>query len=886
MRPLRRLCFRIGALIGKRKLDAEMDDEMRMHLELRIEKNMAAGMSPREAYFAARRSFGGVEQIKERCRDQWGLRWLDELAQDVPFAARMLRKSPGFTAVAVLTLALGVGITSTTFSYLRATVLRPLPFVRPAGLVSFVGAQAPADLLDLKAQNEVFAKFAIMDFPSYSISEAGRPAERVSAFAVGGDFFSMMGVPPLLGRVFDAEEDQLGHNQVVVLSYQYWMRRFSGDPAIVGQSVRLDGDPVQVIGVMPERFTIPTIWGSRDIWRPLAMVTDIKGVREAGWLRAVARLRPSVSLSQAQANVDAIAERLGRDHPLTNAHRRFFLGRLGAATPGQERLFYLMITALSASVLLIACANLANLQLARSLRRSREYAVRTALGAPRFRLLRQMLTESLMLSLIGGVLGVMGTWCADKVLSKRLAEALEQLPFLMAADSQQSLFRLSIDARVLLFAFVSAVATGVIFGILPGWVASHVDVNASLKDSGNRATGSQSRHRLRQTLIVAELTLTLILLAGAGYFANGFRKLALRELGWRADHLLTARIVLPYNRYGDGDKCRAFYKRLNEELAAVPGVEGSALCDSLPVYGFYNVSEIAAEGAAPPVGGEAPGAYVNPVTQDYFEALGMKIRQGRIFAATDRYGAPGVAVISQTLAQLLWPNESPLGKRIGGAHPDNRYWLEVIGVVNEVNFSVDPYPRTHMQLYLPLAQTGGNYLYLAVRTSVAPETLAEPMRQAVSRVDPDLAIYQVSSAEQVAARSGDSDAILTSSLVFMAVSGLLLSALGLYGVIANAVAERTSEIGIRIALGAQLRDVVWLVLGQGVQLAVLGLAAGLAGAWALARILGAFMPGVIGQDPLVIAGCSFLLFGVTLLACWLPARRAARVNPVMALRAD
>ena len=882
MKLLRRIRFRLGVLYGKDKIDAEMDAEMRMHLELRTERNLAAGMSPDEAYFAARRAFGGVEQIKERCRDQRGWRWLDELAHDISYAARMLQKSPGFTAVAVFTLALGMGVNTSTFSFFNALVFRPLPFAGPEGLVQLFrtsphsfGPHAPADLVDIKAQNEVFAKFAIIDSPSFSLAVSGQPAERVSACAVSGDYFAMLGVPPLLGRVFGVAEDQPGRNQVVVLSYQYWMRRFAGDPGIIGRTLRLDGEPVTAIGVMPEQFDYPMLWGSQDLWKPLAMDAGVAKVREGYWLRAVARLKPGVTLAQAQANLNTIAGRLSHDYPLTNGQSGFYLASLIKSAFGPEQQFNWMIMGLAAAVLVIACANLANLQLARSSGRAREYAIRIALGASRLRLLRQMLTESLVLSLIGGVFGVLGAWCANQVLASQLAQIFEE-PTL----------RLSIDSRVLGFALFAALATGAIFGVGPAWLASHVDVNAGLKQAGRGVTGDRSRHRLRQALIVAELSLTLVLLAGAGYFVHGFHKLAQRELGWRMDHLLTARLALPSSRYGDVEKCRAFYDRLNEELAAVPGVQRSVICDILPVFGFYNTRGVVAEGETSPPAGQEIQAAVNTVTPGYFEALGMKIQQGRDFTTADRPGAPAVVIINRTLALQFWPNENPLGKRISGPDPAHRDWMEVVGVVNEVGFNLIPSPRTHLQIYRPIAQTGGNYFSVVARTSVAPESLVDALRQAVSRVDPDQAVYRVASAEQMLALGGADNDILTNSLLVMAVSGLLLSALGLYGVIANLVVERTSEIGIRVALGARLRNVVWLVLSQGVRLAALGVILGLAGAWALARLLGRFMPGILGQDPLVVVGCSLLLFCVTLLACWLPARRAAQVDPMEALRAE
>jgi|CZKI01.1.fsa_nt_gi putative ABC transport system permease protein len=875
MNWLRQLLFRLQLLFWRAKIETDLDDEIRIHLDMATEANIAAGMSPEEARYAAHRQFGGVAQIKEQYRDQRGVRWVDELARDIQFAARILRNSPGFTTVAVLTLALGISVTTTTFSYLDATMFRRLPYPQPDSLFYLPFPQAPADLVDVKIQNEVFTKFAIFGSPYFNVTVSGELPERVSGFTVSRDFFSIMGVPPLLGRFFNAEEDQPGRDDVIILSYQYWMRRFAGDPSIVGKPLRLDGGLVTVVGVMPEQFDCPRLWGSLDLWRPLAMPETVAKVRGNYYLRAIARLKPGVSSKQAQANLNAIAARLGHDYPLTKSRRRFFLFQVGTLGASYEQRFYWMLIALAGSVLIISCANLANLQLARCSRRAREYAVRIALGASRLRLLRQMLTESLMLSLFGGAFGVIGAHFADQILTSRLAKFFEQPDF-----------RLSMDARVLGLALITTVATSAIFGIVPAWLSSQVDVNAGLKQAGYRVTGDRSRHRLRQTLIVLELSLTLVLLAGAGYMILGIRLVTQRTFEWRMDHLITARVALPYNRYGDVGKCAAFYDHVNEELAAVPGVEQSVVCDSLPILGFYNTQPVVAERTNLPTAGEPPNAYVNPVTPGYFEALGMKMLKGRNFYAADRIGAPAVVIVDRTLAQQFWPNENALGKRIGGSDPLKRDWMEVVGVVDEVSFRLDPTPWTHLQIYRPIAQTGGNYFYVFAHTSVAPESLADALRRAVRRADPDQAVYRVASSEQIVAHNGDGNALLTNSLLFMAVSGLLLSSLGLYGVIANLVAERTAEIGIRIALGAKLRGVVWLVLSQGARLAAIGVLLGLSGAWALARVLGSLTPGHVSQYPQVVAECSLLLFTVALLACWLPARRAARVDPIQALRAE
>ena len=881
MNWLRQFAFRLQAIFHKGRIEAELSEEIRTHLEMATEANILAGMPPEEARAAALRQFGGVDQVQESYRDVRGFPWIEQLIQDLGYAARSLCKNPGFAATAILTLALGIGVNTTTFSFVNAVALRPLPFERPKGVVLIyhtslegggMGPHSPGDILDVKAQNEVFARFSIIDFPDYSISSPGQPAERVRAFAVDGDFFAMMGVPPLLGRVFGAAEAKPGHNEVVVLSYRFWRQRFAGDPAIVGRSLRLDGEDVQVVGVMPEQFDTSMVWGSQDIWRPLVLSPDVVKGRDGRWLQAFAQLKPGSTIANAQTNLNAIAVRLGREYPLTDAQSGFRLTPIGEVSVES---FAWIVIGLAAAVLLIACANLANLQLARNSGRAREYAIRIALGASRFRLLRQLLTESLALAMVSGAVGVLVAVGTNRILGRQIALLWEnEVPP-----------RLSIDVRVLGFALFAALAAGAFFGIAPAWFASRVDPNAGLKQSGRGMTGDRSRHRLRHALVVIELSLTLVLLSGSGYFMRGFSKAMQRDYGWRTDHLLSGRFALPGNKYGGVEKCSAFYSRLNEELASVPGVERSVTCDILPLGGFYNSRPVVEEGTTV-ASGQAPVADSNTTTPGYFDVLGVKILQGRDFTALDRSGSPAVIVINQTLAQKFWPNGNPLGKRIGGADPAKRDWMEVVGVVNDVSFPFDSNTAAHLQIYRPMAQTGGNYFSVVLRTSVAPDSVADALHRAVARVDPDLAVYQVASIDHSLESIRRWNNLLANGILAMAISGLLVSTLGLYGVISQLVVERTAEIGIRVALGAQLRDIALLILGQGVRLAATGLVLGIAGAFALARLLASFMPGILGQDPLVVAASSALLVSVALLACWIPARRAARVDPAETLRAE
>jgi len=880
MHRLRRFLFRLRSLFRKKAIEAELDEELRVHLEMAVEARVAAGLAPEEARLAARRELGGLDQIKEAYRDERGLPWVEQLRQDLRFAARSLAKSPGFAAIAILVLALGIGVNTSTFSFINAVVLQPaVPYPEPQQLVQVFrsapqmsfGSHSPADLLDLRAQNEVFTQLAIIDTPAYNLAVEGQPAERVRGCAVSGNYFATVGTTALHGRLFGPAEDQPGRNQVVVLGYRYWQRRFGGDVSMVGKQLRLDGEPATVIGILPEQEDIFRLWGRPEIWRPLAMKPETARGRDGYWLSAIGRMKPGVTLAQVQANLQTIAARLAHDYPLTNAGSSFFARRLDEVGGGN---FFAVIMGLAAAVLLIACANLANLLLSRNSRRGREFAIRIALGATRWRLMRQMLTESMLLALVGGFCGVLGALATGRVLTRQLVELVDDPDFQVA-----------VDVRVLLFSLALALATGLLFGIAPAWFASRTDAGAGLKQAGG-GTSDRSRKRLRKVLIVTEVTLTLILLSSAGEFITGFRAMLRRETGWRTDHLLSARFALPDGRYRGVEQCSQFYARLNAEVAALPGVESSATCDILPLGGFYNTRTVVPEGSSAPAEGQGPVADVNTITPGYFAALGMKLLSGRNFTDKDDRGSPAVVIVSDSLAQHLWPGASPLGRRIGGPDPAHRDWMEVVGVVPEIQFKFNPNPATHWQIYRPMAQTGGNYFAIVVRTSVPPDTLAEPLRQAVRRVDPDQAVYSVASVDQELENFTRGSSVMTNGLTVMALAGLLLSTLGLYGVVASLVSERTNEIGVRMAMGARSGEVVWLILRQGARLALLGIALGSAGAWGAGRLIASMLAGVESQGAVVVTLCALLLGAVTLLACWLPARRAAKVDPMTALRAE
>jgi predicted permease len=872
----------IRGLFRRRTFEAEMAEEMRLHLEQRIEENIASGMTPEDARYAARRKFGGETQFKERCREQRAFTWIDQTSRDVHYAVKQLRHSPGFTAVALLTLALGIGLNTSMFGVLNALFLRTLPYPQPGELVRvFRSSQkgqlfphSPANFSDLRAQSRSFAAMAAFDAIDYNLAAPGQPAQRLRGLSVTGDFFAVLGMAPEIGRVFGADEDRPGHNGVVVLSHTFWQGHFGSDPAIVGRDIRLDGENVTVIGVMPRAFEEPLVWGPLDAWRPFAFDAKTLQSRGDNWLGVVGRLKPSMTIAGAEAEVSSVAAQLAKAYPMTNAQTTMTLLPLAAA--GQDstvRQLTWFTLGLAGCVLLIACVNLANLQFARNLARGRELAVRAALGATRFRLVRQSLTESLLLAAIGGALGLAIARWSNDALGSRL-----QL-------NGGSAVAIVLDWRVLGFAFAVAAFTGVAFGLLPAWLAARTNVNDALKQGGRSVSGSRTHHRIRHSLIVGEVALALVLLSGAGFFLRGLQRFVHRDLGWRPDHLLTASITLPGKKYATDDAQRAFYDRLERRLAALPGVERVALSLSVPLSRFNWGQRFIVEGQPEPKPGAEPRRDVNGVTLGYFDTLGIGLIQGRFFTASDLSG-PTRTVINETMAREIWPGQNPIGKRI--AHPFERgQWQEVIGVVRDVRFpaTVDR-SQARFQTYRLLARESSPIFSVTVRSAIPPEALADMLRRAVSEIDPDQSVQDILPASQVIEQGLANLRLCGALLGGFAALGPLLAAVGIYGVIAGFVVQRTEEIGLRIALGAQLRDILRMVLGQGLRFALFGAVVGLAGAAGVARVLGSIVPALPPAEGFTAGAVTVTLLAVALFACWLPAWRATKVDPMIALRSE
>ena len=797
-------------------------------------------------------------------------------------ALRSLRNNRGFTAIAVLTVALGVGANTTIFSLLNTVMFRPLPYPDPDRLAALFRTSpqsqswphSVANFLDQRQQNTVFERLAAFTWQRFNLAEAGEPAESLRGIAATADFFPALGASAALGRTFTAEEDQPGRDQVIVLSHSFWVRRFAADPNIIGRRLRINGEKVAVIGVMPAAVEYPQLWGPLDAWRPLTFSPDQRQDRRNNWLQALGRLKPGVSVPAANAAMRSLASRLEQTYPEANAHNNLRVAPLRESIGDRaSRRFAWLLLGLTGFVLLIACVNLANLQLARAASRSRELAVRLALGAGRWRLMWQLLVESLIVALLGGAAGIVLAIWAGNFLGSRLTIGDEHgLP-------------VTLDWRVLLFALLASILTGVLFGVAPAWLASRTDLNGVLKAQARGTTAGRSQHRLRQALIVGEFALALVLLTGAGLFIGGLHRFMRQDPGWRVDGLLTGWLRLDSSKYPSPDQWRSFVERLDERLAAIPGVAQTAVSSSLPIWAFGASRGFVIEGQPAPALGQAPLVHTEAVTPRYFETFGIALRQGRFFSSTDTTNRPDVVIINEAMARQFWPGASPIGKRIGGTDQADPGWQEIVGVVNDIRFPANlGRPDTLWQIYCPIAQDPRPYVAVELRTSGPPEKMAPALHAAVADLDPDLPVNELGSARQHVDRLLANFRLAGGLLGAFAVLGLVLAALGVYGVISHFVAQRTGEIGVRMALGAQTRDVTWMVLRQGVVLSFLGIAVGLAGAVLVVSLLEAAVPELPANDPKTFVAIVGALLLVALFACWWPARRASKVDPLAALR--
>jgi putative ABC transport system permease protein len=808
-------------------------------------------------------------------------RIMDRMFADIRYGLRSLLKRPGATLIALVTLALGIGVNTAIFSAVDSILLRPLPFKDPERLVSVwektpaLGIQqnqaAPANFFDLRSQNQVFEALGAYGPLDMNLTGSGEP-ERLDGQLVSANVFSILGVAPALGRTFLPNEDQVGQEHVVVLSDALWQRRFNRDPSILNQNITLNGESFTVIGVMPRGFFFPV--REIEMWTPWAMEPDQASGRGDHYLAIVARLKPEVTVERANADLETIAQRLSAEYPRTNEGLGFTARSLHRDYVGDLRLPILILFGAVGLVLLIACANVANLLLAQATTRRKEIAIRIALGARRWTIVRQLLVESLLLASGGGVVGVLGAFWGVQALAKLLPESLSKLQ------------GVNIDARVLLFTILMSVLTAVVFGGLPALLASRTKPGATLSDVARDVAGGTSGRHVRRLLVVSEVALAVVLLVSAGLLIRSFQLLRQVEPGFNPENALTMRMVLPFPKYAKQEARRAFYDEVLRNVEEVPGVEAAGVITFLPLsFNGMNFS-FTVDGRAAPSDMNLPFALFRVVSPDYFRAMGIPLQRGRFFEAHDSPDSTPVTVINRRLAERYWPGEDAIGKRlkVGPADSPNA-WLTVVGVVGDVR-QTGLYEQK-LEFYVPYMQERRAFMAprdLVVRTKADPGVIAAAVRQAVWAVDKDQPVSNVRTMDQVFAAAISQERFQALMLGLFAALALVLACVGLYGVISYSVVQRTHEIGVRMALGAQPVDVLRLVIRQGMSLTFAGLVVGIVAGTFVTRVLSDMLFGVTPRDPLTFAGVPVLLLVVAFLACYVPARRATRIDPLQALR--
>ncbi len=804
---------------------------------------------------------------------------MDSLLRDLKFSARSLLKRPALTIVAIVTLALGIGANTAIFSIVHALLIKPLPFPDPENIVALWDRMPDrgvernevtvANYLDWRAQNKSFEHLGIYRWWSANLT-GGESPERIQGFQVTPNFLDIVGVKPVFGRGFLAEEDQPGKDSVALLSYSLWQRRFGADPNIVNKTISTNGVTRTVIGVLPPGFNYPK---GAEIYAPIALTPEVSGNRGNHSYLGIGRLKQGVSLAGAQADLDAIAAQLEKQYPESNTGRGVVIYPILEDTVRMYSTALWVMMAAVGFVLLIGCANVANLMLARAAGRQREIALRTALGASRLRIIRQLLTESVLLGVAGGCLGILvAYWSLDLFRTANPGEAAR-----FAAGWNQ----LGISLPVLWFTLLLSVLSGVLFGLAPAWQLSKPDLNSSLKE-GARQTTSGS-HRLRSLLVISEVALSLMLLVSAGLLIPSFLQLVKTDAGFNSENLLTMSLVLPVAKYKEEPQRAAFYSDLVNRVKALPGVESAAAINHLPLGGSNSSSSFLIEGLpTPPPGQEFVGRYRN-CTPDYFQTMGIGVLQGRAFNERDKAGAPLVIIVNETLARKYWPATDPIGKRMRFNGPiEENPWMQVVGVVKDVRHELN-LPITP-DYYTAHAQDAWPSMVLVAKTRVEPAAMAAPIRQQVWAIDKDQPVFDVKTMREVRAVSLTLYSFSSVMLSIFAGVALLLAALGIYGVMHYAVTQRTQEIGIRMALGARAIDVLKLMVRNGMAMAVIGVVAGLAGAYGLTRLMSSLLFGVTPTDLVTYSLVTATLLLVAFLACYIPARRATKVDPLVALR--
>jgi putative ABC transport system permease protein len=810
---------------------------------------------------------------------------MQTLFQDLRFGGRMLLRKPGFTLIAIMTLALGIGANTAIFSIVDAVLLRSLPYKDPERLALvqetlpklgwYFGGISAAETLDYVAGNEVFSETAIYTTLTLNLTGAREP-QRVQTARVTPSLFPLLGVSPLLGRTFSSDEDRVGQNRVVLLSRGLWRRRFGADPSVVGQTVKLDEEPYTIVGIMPESLQFPhtdsTFAEAVEIWMPLALTDEEKASRANNLQYGlIGRLKPGATIAAAQANMEAVAARIQRDHPqIYKGNVEIAASVIGLQDQVVKNVRPLLTFLLAAVglVLLIACANVANLMLAQGAARRKEIAIRAAIGAGRWRIVRQLLTESMLLAACSGMVGLLlGVWAIDLIIK-------------FGPDDVPRLIEAGLDWRVFSFTLSTSLLTGALFGLIPAVYGTRLDLTTAIKEAG-RGSGAGEGKWLRQFLVMTETAVALVLLVGAGLMINSFVRLLLVPPGFNPEGVVAARTELPAERYPEAARGHAAYRQILERLSALPGVTDVGVASTLPLTGDWQIGFRSEDGGEKAIY-TANGSWVS---EDYFRAMGIGLRKGRTFTVDDRPETAPAIVINETMARTIWPGQEAIGKRIkwGGWNPKG--WLTVVGVVADVKLTTleaENKPTVFMPIFqIPRLRRDAIFI---VRTTADPAALTGAMRQEINAVDPDLPVYNIRTMNQVIADSVAQRRFAMLLLGCFAIAALLLASIGLYGVLSYTVAQRIPEIGIRVALGAQPRDILTLVVGQGMKTVLLGVAIGLAASFGVTRLMTSLLYDVSVYDPLTFISVSVLLVVTALLASYIPARRATKVEPIIALR--
>ena len=884
------LWIRVRALLRRKAVETELDEELRSHLERQVEKYVRSGLSREEAQRQAWREFGGYEQVKEEYRDAHGVSFIETLIRDVRYGLRTLRNNPGFSVVAIMTLALGIGANTAIFSVIDSVLLRPLAYADPASLVMVWendsqhpnphNTVSPPDFLDWSNRNSVFSGVAGLFDQRANLTGNVAPQEVVLQ-DVTANFFSVLGVNPVLGTGFTPENGQAGHDDVLVLSYGFWKERFGSDPSIIGKTIKLNGHPLTVLGVAPESFQ----WFIKDgsltaakpqMWTPWIIPNDLHDRKNAGrFMTVVARLKPGITVHEAQTQMNTIAAQIAQEYPDFNGHWGANVVPVRVQISGDLRPALLILLGAVGLVLLIACANVSSLLLARASAREREMAIRTAIGASPWRIACQLLTESVLLALIGGGLGVgLAYWGTNALL----------------AASPQNLLNMasvSMDVRILAFAAGATLLGGLLFGFLPSYISAHSSISETLKEGGRGSSEGKRRGIARSAFVVVQMCLALVLLAGSGLLIRSFIRLVGVDPGFDASHLLTFKVTLPSSKYKTDRDCQVFFQQLLSRLSRLPGVR-SATMNSFPPFSGLGAAtgvHILSQPARSLM--DLPDAAVRVVGPDYFHTMEIPLRAGRTFNEQELAEARHVVIINQAFVDKYMSGTNPIGQKavifMKSLEESGNTPSQIIGVVGDVRQMGLDTP-SESTVYWPHPELVYSGMTILVRTSNDPLALVSAARNELQQMDPEQPMAAVATMEQLLGDSLSRSRFTMLLLAIFAAIALLLATVGIYGVIAYGVTQRTQEFGIRIALGAGRRDVLRLVLGQGARLALLGIGLGAIFALMLSQFLATLLYGISPTDPLTFIVVAFLLGFVALVACYVPAQRATRVDPIEALR--